>query len=92
MRLAKPLDKQLVGQLAGQLVGQLVGQLDRQPKIANLKSKIGTDESTPPQSHHFGEWSLGQGRPATRRNTSGKIGTDSDTNLGANLGANWGAN
>lgn len=72
MRLAKPLDEPLDQQLAG--------QLDGQPKIANLKSKIGTGASTPPQAHHFGEWSLGQGKPATRRNTSRKIGTDSDTN------------
>lgn len=88
MRLAKPPDEPLDQQLVGQLARQLAGQLDGQPKIANLKSKIGTGASTPPQAHHFGEWSLGQGKPATRRNTSGKIGTASDTNLGANWGAN----
>jgi hypothetical protein len=84
MRLAKPLDEPLDQQLAGQLAGQLGGQLDGQPKIANLKSKIGTGASTPPQAHHFGEWSLGQGKPATRRNADVKIGADSNTNLGAN--------
>jgi hypothetical protein len=38
---------------------------DYQPKIANLKSRIGISPPKTTQAHHFEEWSLGQGKSAT---------------------------